>query len=399
MKKIAYACGLGVIGIITTEFGVIGILPQIAAYYHINVNTAGLLLSVFSIVVAIGGPITTLLLSGFDRKKVMLCSLGLYLISGIVSSLAPPFWLLIGARILPALLHAVYYSAAIAVVVSTSMEKDQHRMMAIALSGISIATITTIPLSSYLASTFSFQYSFAMQTVITAVGLLSIYFLVPTLPVTKKVTYGNQLGILKKPVIWLSLLVTLLMFAAEFSMYGYFADYLVEVKHMSLQSISYLLVLFGATGLLGNWIAGKTLSKSISFTSILFLVGCNLLVPLGLYLTGYSTLLVSLMVALWGILYAPGFLIATSSITAAAPEALEFANGLVNSFANFGVTAGTLLAGYVIVHKGISQIPWLAVTFGIFAVVLVIAKMVLERRRCRDKITENDVEVGHMVKV
>jgi predicted MFS family arabinose efflux permease len=380
MKRIAYACCIGVIGIITAEFGVIGILPQVASHYKINVNTAGLLLSVFSIAVAFGGPFTTLLSSGFNRKKVMLCSLGLYLINGILSSLAPPFWLLLIARVLPALLHAVYYSAAIAVVVSNAKEKDRHSMMAIALSGISIATITTIPLSSYLASSFSFQYSFLMQTVITAIGLLSVYFLVPSMPVSNKLTYGNQVSILKKPVIWLSLMITFLMFAAEFSMYGYFADYLIEAKHVSLKGISYLLLLFGATGLIGNWIAGKILSKSISFTSVLFLVGCNLVVPLGLYLTGYSTLMVSVMVALWGILYAPGFLIATSAISEAAPEALEFANGMVNSFANFGVTAGTLIAGYVISQKGITEIPWLAIAFGTLAVLLVGAKVILKRQ-------------------
>ncbi|KQM77911.1 hypothetical protein ASE74_16050 [Pedobacter sp. Leaf216] len=380
MKRIAYACCIGVIGIITAEFGVIGFLPQVAAHYKININTAGLLLSVFSIAIAFGGPFTTLLSSGFNRKSVMLGSLGLYLINGILSALVPPFWLLLIARALPALLHAVYYSAAIVVVMSTAKEEDHHKMMAIALSGISIATITTIPLSSYLASTFSFQYSFLMQTIITAIGLVSVYFVVPSMPVSKKVNYLNQISILKKPVIWLSLLVTFLMFAAEFSMYGYFADYLLKVKHMSPKGISYLLLLFGATGLAGNWIAGKIMSTSISLTSILFLVGCNIVVPLGLYLTGYSTLTVSIMVGLWGILYAPGFLIATSAISAEAPQALEFANGMVNSFANFGVTAGTLLAGYTILHKGINQIPWLAVTFGTLAVVLVFAKLLTARQ-------------------
>jgi predicted MFS family arabinose efflux permease len=380
MKKIAYACCVGVIGIITAEFGVIGILPQIAAYYKINVNTAGLLLSVFSITVALGGPFTTLLSSGFNRKTVMLCSLGLYLISGIVSSLAPPFWLLLIVRALPALLHAVYYSAAISVVIATSDNKDHPRMMAIALSGISIATITTIPLTSYLAVFFSFQYSFIMQAVIIVAGLLSIYCFIPSMPVRKKISYGSQIGILKKPVIWLSLLVTFLMFAAEFSMYGYFADYLLMVKHVSIQGISYLLLLFGVTGLIGNWIAGRILSRSIDFTNIIFIAGCNLVVPLGMYLTGFSTITVSGVVALWGLLYAPGFLIATSSISTAAPEALDFANGMVNSFANFGVTAGTLLAGYVIVHKGMSQIPWLSITFGTFALIFIAAKIILERR-------------------
>lgn len=387
MKKIAYASCLGVIGILTTEFGVIGILPQIAQHYHITIDKAGLLLSAFALVVAIAGPFMSLLSSGFDRRKVMLTSLSLFLITGIVSACAPPFWLLVVIRILPAMLHSVYYAAAIAAVISVAEKKDQHKMMAIALSGISIATVSTIPLATYLASIFTWQYSFILQAAVSALALLSIYTVMPSMPVKGTIVYGNQLAILKKPVVWLSLLMSLFMFSAEFSIYSYFADYLVQVKSMSPKSISYLMLLFGITGLLGTWIAGKTLSKNITITNIAFLAGCNIIVPLGLYFTGYTTLSTAAMVALWGILYAPGFLIATASISAAAPEALEFANGMTASFANFGITAGTMAGGWIIVHKGITQVPWVAIIFGVVAIVLVLIRHFWESGKKRAGMT------------
>src|SRR5258708_35666625 len=88
-------------------------------------------------------------------------------------------------------------------------------------------------------------------------------------------------------------------------------------------------------------------------TTMAFLVGCNILVPLGLYFTGNASITTVIIVAAWGILYAPGVLIAMSSISSAAPEALEFANGLTASFANFGVTAGRIKwrCGLVIIGK------------------------------------------------
>jgi len=378
MKKVAYASCLGVIGILTTEFGVIGILPQIASHYHITIDKAGMLLSAFALVVAIAGPFMSLLSSGFDRRVVMLTSLSLFLITGIVSACSPPFWMMVAIRILPAMLHSVYYAAAIAAVINVSETKDQHKMMAIALSGISIATVSTIPLATYLASIFTWQYSFVLQAAISALALLSIYIVMPAMPVKGTVTYGNQLAILKKPMVWLSLMMSMLLFSAEFSIYSYFADYLVQVKSMSPKSISYLMLLFGVTGLLGTWIAGKTLSKNITLTNIAFLAGCNIIVPLGLYFTGYSTLSTAAMVALWGILYAPGFLIVTASISSAAPEALEFANGMTASFANFGITAGTMAGGWVIVHKGIAEVPWVAILFGVAAIVMVLIRHVWE---------------------
>ncbi|WP_197286182.1 MFS transporter [Pedobacter sp. PACM 27299] len=90
-KKFAYIGCLGFVGVITTEFGVIGILPQIASHYEITIDKAGVLLSAFALIIAVTGPFMTLLTSGFDRKKVMLTAISIFLITGIVSSFSPPF--------------------------------------------------------------------------------------------------------------------------------------------------------------------------------------------------------------------------------------------------------------------------------------------------------------------
>ncbi|MFA6083584.1 MFS transporter [Mucilaginibacter sp.] len=380
MKKIAFACCLGVIGILTSEFGVIGILPQIAETYHITIDKAGILLSAFAIVVAVAGPFMSLFCSGFDRKTVMLISLSLVLISGIVSAFGPPFWLLLAVRVLPAFLHAVYYAAAIAAVIRTSDTKNQHTMMAIALSGVSIATVSTIPLSTYLASLLNWHYSFMLVALISTLAILSIYLVMPAMPVTEKPSYGSQVRILKRPQVVISLLMILLMFAAEFSTYTYFAAYIGLTKLVSPKGISYMLFLFGVAAVIGTWIAGKTLGKSITITNIAALVGCNLIIPAALYFSGHVTTSVAVIVAIWGIFYGPGFLIATSAISKAAPDALEFSNGLATSFANFGITLGSLSGGWVIAHQGIGQLPFPAACFGVLALVFIAVGVNWEKR-------------------
>ncbi|XJR90438.1 MFS transporter [Elizabethkingia anophelis] len=85
MKKAAYIGCLTLIGIISTEFGVISILPQISEYYNVSIDKAGSLLSIFSITIAITGSIITLLTSGFNRKKIMLIAMILFLVSDILS--------------------------------------------------------------------------------------------------------------------------------------------------------------------------------------------------------------------------------------------------------------------------------------------------------------------------
>jgi predicted MFS family arabinose efflux permease len=380
MKRIAYVSCLGIIGILTTEFGVIGILPQIAAYYHISIDRAGLLLSLFALVVGIIGPVMSMAAARYNRKTVMAASLTLFLITGIISSCSPPFWLLLTVRVLPTLLHSAYFASALAAVISTSDKKDRHKMMAIALSGINIATVTTVPLSTYIASIFSWQYSFGLQAVVSAIALGCILKFLPSLPPASTVSYGSQVKILRKPAVWLSLLMCIMMFAGEFAIYSYFAGYMINVKAVSGKEVSLLMFIFGLTGLLGTWIAGRTLSNSISWTNIAFVLGCTIFIPFCLYYSNHNLGLLIFIVGLWGIAYAPGVLIATSSISSAAPEALEFANGLTASFANFGITIGTIAGGWVIAHEGIAQTPWLSAALGAGAIVLVVIRSAWDKK-------------------
>lgn len=380
MKKIAYCCCFGVVSLLTTEFGVIGILPQLATHYRIGIDQAGWLLSAFALVVALAGPFMTLLASGYNRKNVLLLSLMPFLLAGLVSALAPPFWLLLAVRVLPAFLHPVFYSTALGLVAGGSDPKEAPRLMAIILSGIGIATVTTIPLATYVASQAGWQAAFGLQAAVSALALLGVYAVVPSLPVTQRATYEQQLGILTKPAFLLGAALVFLLVAGWFCTYSYFADYLGKAKYLSPAAISYLLLLFGLAGLLGNWLAGQFLSRSLRGTTVALLTG-PLLVAVALHYTGTLPVPTTVVVAGWGLLYAPCFLLSSAIISAAAPEALEFANSLAASFTNLGITVGTTVGGWIIIHQGIAQLPWAGLAFGLAALVVAAGQSWSERHR------------------
>lgn len=381
MKKIAYCCCFGVVSLLTTEFGVIGILPQLATHYRISIDKAGWLLSAFALVVALAGPFMTLLASGYNRKAVLLLSLAPFLLAGLVSALAPPFWLLLAVRVLPAFLHPVFYSTALGIVAGGSGDsKEGPRLMAIVLSGIGIATVTTIPLATYIASQAGWQAAFGLQAIVSALALLGVYAVVPSLPVTEQATYEQQLSILTKPAFILGAALVFLLVAGWFCTYSYFADYLGKAKHMSPAAISYLLLLFGMAGLLGNWLAGQLLSYSLRGTTVALLTG-PLLVAVGLHYAGTLPVPTTVVVAGWGLLYAPCFLLSSAIISASAPEALEFANSLAASFTNLGITVGTTAGGWIIIHQGITQLPWAGLAFGLAALAVAAGQRWWERRK------------------
>ncbi|MCD0475244.1 MFS transporter [Flavobacterium sp. EDS] len=382
-KKIAYIGALSLIGMITTEFGVIGILPQIASHYHINISTAGLLLSAYAITVAIAGPFMTMFTSGINRKTLMAVTMLIFLLTGIVSSFAPPFWLLMVVRILPAFLHPVLVSNAVAAATTSADKKVAHQMMAIVMAGIGIATITTVPFATYIAGLFNnWQLSFMIQAIISLVVLVAIIILLPSMPIKEKKSYGSQLKIITKPTFLISAFFSFLMIGGLFSTYSYFADYLSKVNHMSPKTIGLMLLLFGSTGVLGNFLAGKLLTKDITKTTAAFLIGL-LIICIPIYYSGTMSFSTVLLIAVWGFLQTPCFLTAQAYMIETAPEAPEFANSLAISFGNLGISFGTAIGGLFINNYGVQSTPWVMFAFCTIALIMMIFKKLIEKRACR----------------
>jgi predicted MFS family arabinose efflux permease len=369
MNKIAYAGCLGVMGIISTEFGIIGILPEVAASYHITIARAGYLLSAFAFTIFLTGPFTVLATSGINRRKMMLAALAVFLASNVVSAFAPPFWLLLVLRIIPAFLHPVFFSAAIGAVLKVAKPAEQHKLLGIVIGGVAVTQVSIIPLSSYLAGVYGWQSSFVLQGGISLLALVGIRAFIPDMPVTEKKSYGSQLAILKEPTFLLSIAFTVCLIAAWFSTYSYFADYLSQAKLLTPPQISLMLLLFGVTGVVANWLAGRFLARNVPLTTAFFLLG-TLLLPLMLAYSGNRFSVQLAVVALWGIMYGPCFLTALAYVLQAAPDAPEFANSLQASFGNLGVSLGTVLGGWFVATHGIVNLPWVGAAFGVLALLL-----------------------------
>jgi Arabinose efflux permease len=386
MKKYAYIGALGFLAVITTEFGIIGILPQVAEHYQISIDKAGYLLSAFALIIALTGPFMTLLASGFDRRKVMLAAIAIFLVTGIVSSFSPPFWLLLTVRILPAFLQPVYIATALSVAILMGGKQNENELMSIVFSGVAIAMVTTVPFATYIASLSSWEYSFSIQAAVSIIALLAIYFVIPPLPVKEKKSYGSQIKILTKPIFLVSTAMNFFMISAWFSTYSYFAEYLNKAKNMDNTMVSYMLFIFGIIGVVANWVAGKMLNRNITFTTAFFLSG-TLIIPLLLYFSDGNMFATVCTIALWGFLYSPSFLNASTYMISSAPEALEFANSLATSFGNLGVTLGTTVGGWIIISKGVEFSPWLTMGFGFLAFLMIALRQFLEKRSVVKQIT------------
>lgn len=334
----------GVFGIINTEMGVIGILPLIAEHFHVTVPEAGWTVSIFALVVAISAPITPLLFSGINRKKVMLLALGVFTLSNIISMLTSNFTILLIARALPAFLHPVYVSMAFTVAAASVSKEKAPKAVAKVFIGVSAGMVLGVPVTSYIASEVSFTMGMMFFTVVNALVFMATLLFVPSMPVKEKLSYGAQLNVLKKKIIWYSIMAVTLINGALFGFFSYMSDYLRTVTEVSYSVISILLMIYGLANITGNVIAGKQLATN-PIRSMIFIPFALFTFYICIFILGEWLAAMTVIILILGILAGYGQNTMQYMITEAAPEAPDFANGLFLLSANLGTTVGAAACG------------------------------------------------------
>ena len=334
----------GVFGIINTEMGVIGILPLIAEHFHVTVPEAGWTVSIFALVVAISAPIMPLLFSGINRKKVMLLALGVFTLSNIISMLTSNFTILLIARALPAFLHPVYVSMAFTVAAASVSKEKAPKAVAKVFIGVSAGMVLGVPVTSYIASEVSFTMGMMFFTVVNALVFMATLLFVPSMPVKEKLSYGAQLNVLKKKIIWYSIMAVTLINGALFGFFSYMSDYLRTVTEVSYSVISILLLIYGLANIIGNVIAGKQLATN-PIRSMIFIPFALFTFYICIFILGEWLAAMTVIILILGILAGYGQNTMQYMITEAAPEAPDFANGLFLLSANLGTTVGAAACG------------------------------------------------------
>lgn len=356
---------IGVFGILNTEMGIIGILPSLAEHFNVSVSKAGLLVSLFALVIAVSGPTMPLLFSGINRKKVMLLVLGVFVVGNIVSIFTTNFTIALIARVIPALFHPIYCSLAFSVAAASVSKEEAPKAVSKVFIGVSAGMVVGVPIASFIASTISLQMAMVFFAVVNAIAFLATLLFVPSMPVTEKLTYGAQLSVLKKFITWQSIVAVIFLNSAIFGVYSYLAEYLKTVTNMSSNTITIMLFVFGGANIIGNVLAGKLLTKN-ALSSVVFFPFVLGAVYILLYLFGHLSVPMAIITLIWGIIAGVGGNINQYWIMSSAPEAPDFANGLFLTSANLGTTIGAAIGGLFISGLGTEYV----VLVGILSVIL-----------------------------
>lgn len=370
---------LGLFGVYCIEFGVVGILPLIMERYAISASQAGWLVGVFAITIALLGPLLVLLASRFNRKRMLLISLAVFVVTSVLSAYAASFGSLLVLRILPALFHPIYFALAMVAAASLYPQQQVTRATAYAFVGTSMGMVLGIPLTHWIAGQFSYEASFLFCALVNLLAGIGLFFCLPD-SAPQRMGYGKQLAILRSGALWLNILACVLIFAAMFSVYAYATEYLSGEIGISGPRVGLLLVIFGLGGVSGNLLAGKLLNRHRFAATLLHPVVLALAYGL-LYLYGSTHLGTMIVLCLfWGAAHTSGLIVTQMWLTAEAPQAPEFATGLYIAFINLGVALGSVVSGGFIDAVGLQGIMLSGGVFAALATVTIAFKIRLYPR-------------------
>ncbi|KQM81394.1 MFS transporter [Agromyces sp. Leaf222] len=267
------ALAIGAFGIGLTEFVIMGLLSDLAADFGVSEAAAGWFISGYALAVAVGAIGLTAAATRLPRKPVLMGLLGLFIAGNAISALAPTYEAMMAGRIVAALCHGAFFG--IGAVVAADLVAPAKRAGAIAImfTGLTAANVLGVPFGTFLGQQFGWRSTF---WVISAIGVLALIGIAVLVPSTRPdgaaaPSLRRELGAFRSGQVWLSLGVTVLGFGGMFGAFTYIAYTLTEVSGFAATDVPWLLVLFGAGLVVGNWIGGRLADRSIDGTLLGFI--------------------------------------------------------------------------------------------------------------------------------
>ncbi|MDC9592419.1 MFS transporter [Xenorhabdus sp. IM139775] len=355
---------IAVFCVITTEIAVIGLLPQLEAQLHVTPTQVGFLVGVYAIVVAVTGPFMTLLLSGYNKKYVLLTILLIFIVSNLIYATTDIFNLMLLFRILPGLVHAVFFAVALVIAANSVPKEKSAGATAIVFAGVAVGMVLGMPMSSFIAASLSLSAAFYFSAVICALAFVGILLFIPSLPATGSGINIEQLNVLRKGKLWLAISTVILIFSAMFSNFSYIADYLAKITQFDNALISIILILFGICGFIGNFVFSGFLQKNRVITTYAYPI-LLILLYLQVWYWGFSPIAMCILTIFWGGLHSAGLVVSQTWLMQEAEEAPEFTNSLYISFSNLGITIGSLTGGWFLSQFGVETIVLSSILFAV----------------------------------
>jgi DHA1 family inner membrane transport protein len=384
------ALALGGFGIGLTEFVIAGLLPEVAADFHVDEATAGWLISGYALAVVVGALGLTAAATRIPRKAALLGLMVLFIVGNLLSAIAPDYGVMLAGRILAALCHGAFFGIGSVVAAGLVAPEKQARAIAVMFTGLTAANVLGVPFGTLLGQAFGWRSTFWAITVIGVAAMIGVALLVPR-DAGDRPTAGlrGELSAFRSGQVWLSLAATVLGFGGMFGAFTYIAYTLTGVSGFPSSAVPWLLILFGLGLFAGNWVGGRLADRSIDGT-LLWLLGALAVVLVGFALVAgmpVGAVIALVLMGAFGFATVPALQLRVLSYASHAPTLAS--GGNIAAF-NLGNALGAWLGGLTIAAGlGYTSPLWVGAAMTVGAlVVIAIAAAASRRRSLRDERAE-----------
>lgn len=346
---------------LTTELMPVGILTPISKSLGIQVGVAGLMVTLYGLSAGLGVPFIVAWTRHVNRRVLLPALLAVLAVGNLVTAVSPNYPLVLTTRLLMGFANGVFWAIGVNMAMRLVPQRHAGRAAAVTMSGISIATVVGMPLGTFLESLTSWRTTFLIWSGLSALVFVAVAVIVPSLPSENAVSVREVFTLPLKNVPLRMVMITVVLFVlGHFGAFTFVRPFLEKNSSATPDYITGLLMVYGAGGAIGNFVAGHTAKNNLRTT---FVVACTGLVgSLLLLLTvGHSKAGPIVLLFLWGLSFGAWQLCQINMTLAAAPETFEAAMSLNTMAYNTSIALGALFGGLFADSLGVRSVLWYGV--------------------------------------
>ncbi|MEH8027460.1 MFS transporter [Gallibacterium anatis] len=391
MPVALFALMIGAFAIGTTEFVIVGLVPTIAQSLAISVPSAGLLVSLYALSVAVSAPLLTAMTARWQRRNVLLFLMAIFVVGNFLAWQATNFSTLIGARIVTGLAHGVFFSIGSTIATQLVTKEKAAAAIAMMFTGLTVALVTGVPLGAYIGQHFGWQTTFLAVMSLGVIAFIGALLFVPkNLQQPKPVKLMQQLDVIRSPRLLLVYAMTALGYGGTFVLFTFLSPMLQQLSGFNGNDISLILVGYGIAVALGNTLGGKLADKLGTIRSLKYIFSVQMLVLFSFYFTAQSAWAVLISTMLLGLTsfanVPPLQLLVVEQAKIDAPQSEDVASGLNIAAFNLGITIGAGIGGQVVAEIGLLDTAWVGAVILAVTLLLVALFNRMQQAKCSEQV-------------
>jgi DHA1 family inner membrane transport protein len=383
MPLALFALAVAAFGIGTTEFVIMGLLPDVANDLHVSIPSAGLLITGYALGVVFGAPILAIATANMPRRATLLGMTLTFVLGNALCALAPNYTALMSARVITALCHGAFFG--IGSVVAAGLVAPNKRAQAIALmfTGLTLANVLGVPLGTALGQFAGWRSTFWAVTVIGLIAVVAQVAWLPKQIPLQRTNLAAELRVLGKTNVLLAMAMSVMASASLFSVFTYIAPILQDITGVSPHGVTIMLLIFGVGLTVGSILGGK-LADSRLLPSLVGMALVTVLIVAAFSQTSRSLIPAAITLFVWGVTAFALCPILQLMIIDQAHEAPNMGSTLNQSAFNLGNATGAWIGGLV-VSSGVqlTELPWTGAALAMLTLLTALFYIYLQRRQAQ----------------